>query len=264
MFGALIGAVPVVAILLLIGLVKRRSAGRHGPVTENPVAPPPADATIGELSTLSQHLMEAHERQSAAVAKKLYDDVGQRIMGMTLRLRGLGAAPHDTAKQAVVDEIGDQLATVVGELATVPDPVYQKLELLGLTAASRAFCERLSAEHRVPVPFQHENVPADLPADVSLTLFRVLQDATAIAVVHSSPREISVSLRGTPSEIRLRIVHSGTGFETHGGAPGLCVGLVAIRERLKLVNGGSAIESRPGEGTRVEVWVPLPRRAATN
>ena len=65
-------------------------------------------------------------------------------------------------------------------------------------------------------------------------------------------------MRGTATEVRLQVVDRGVGFDTQRAVPGDGVGLVAIRERLKLVNGDSMIVSRPGEGTRVEAWAPLP------
>jgi signal transduction histidine kinase len=65
-----------------------------------------------------------------------------------------------------------------------------------------------------------------------------------------------VSMRGTEDDVRLRVVDRGVGFEAQRAVLGAGVGLVAMRERLKLVNGDSAIVSRPGEGTRVDAWVP--------
>ena len=115
----------------------------------------------------------------------------------------------------------------------------------------------MSARHDVAIHFQDDESPRDLPSDIALALFRVLQEATVNAVVHSAARELWVSVRGTAAEIRLRIVDRGVGFDTQRAVPGSGVGLVAIRERLKLVNGDSVIVSRPGEGTRVEAWVPL-------
>jgi signal transduction histidine kinase len=109
----------------------------------------------------------------------------------------------------------------------------------------------------VAIHFQDEDVPRDLPTDIALALFRVLQEATVNAVVHSGAREVWVLVRGTAAEIRLQIVDRGVGFDTQGTVPSDGVGLVAIRERLKLVNGDSEIVSRPGQGTRVEAWVPL-------
>jgi signal transduction histidine kinase len=355
--GALIGGIPVVAIVLFVGLIKRRRAHSPGPFAKDVLPPGPAGTTVrvwaagadgqrveashpagaekldswtalmhpddvercraiygralerrepfqmeyrvreaggmerwvldtglprfsgrafdgyvgsavditglgrarAELSNLSRHLMQAHEQERAALAKTLHDDVCQRMMALTLRLQNLqGAAQHDEV-EAVVADISGKLASLVGEIAAVSDPVHQRLELLGLTTAGRSFCEDVSARCGVAIYFQEQDVPRDLPSDVALALFRVLQEATVNAVVHSGAREVWVSVRGTAAEIRLHIVDRGVGFDLQRSVPGGGVGLVAIRERLKLVNGECVIVSRPGEGTRVEAWVPFDR-----
>jgi signal transduction histidine kinase len=178
------------------------------------------------------------------------------MMALTLRLHNLQGAAHDGEAQAVVADISEKLASLVAEIAAVSDPVHQRLELLGLTTAGRRFCENLSAQYHVAIHFQDEDVPRYLPSDIALALFRVLQEATVNAVAHSAAHEVWVSVRGTAAEIRMQIVDRGVGFDTQCAVPS-GVGLVAIRERLKLVNGDSVIVSRPGEGTRVEAWVPL-------
>ena len=352
--GALLGGIPIVAIVLLVGLVKRRRAQSLGPVAKDVLTPGPADAAVrvwnagadgqrveaghpagaaqhdswtafvhpddvercreiyrralerresfqmeyrvreaggverwildtglprfsgkdfdgyvgsavditrlgrarAELSNLSRHLMQAHERERAALAKMLHEDVCQRMMALTLRLHSLQGAAHDGEAKAVVADISEKLASLVGEIAAVSDPVHKRLELLGLTTAGRRFCENLSARYHVAIHFQDEDVPRYLPSDIALALFRVLQEATVNAVVHSAAHEVWVSVRGTAAEIRMQIVDRGVGFDTQCAVPS-GIGLVAIRERLKLVNGDSVIVSRPGEGTRVEARVPL-------
>ena len=178
------------------------------------------------------------------------------MLALTLALHNLQGAAHDSDVQAVVADISEKLSSLVGEIAAVSDPVHQRLELLGLTAAGRGLCEDLSARYDVAVHFQEEDVPRHLPSDIALALFRVLQEATVNAVVHSGARDVWVSVRGTAAEVRLQVVDRGVGFDTQHSVP-RGVGLVAIRERLKLVNGDSVLVSRPGEGTRVEAWVPL-------
>ncbi len=179
------------------------------------------------------------------------------MVALTLRLHHLeGAANHRE-----IADIREKLASLVSDLAAVADPVHQRLEVLGLTSAARKFCTDISAQYAVAIHFQDEDVPPDLPADVGLALYRVLQEATINAVVHSGAREVSVSLRGTAAEVRLQIVDRGVGFDTHRAVANGGVGLVAIRERLELVNGDSVIESRKGEGTRVEARVPLKQDA---
>ena len=194
--------------------------------------------------------MQAHERERAALARTLHDDVCQRMMALTLRLQSVA---HD----GEVADISEKLANLVGEIVAVSDPVHQRLELLGLTTAGRGFCADLSARYDVAIHFEDDGVPRHLPSDIAIALFRVLQEATINAVVHSAAHEVWVSLRRTAAEIRLQIVDRGVGFDTQRAVPNGGVGLVSIRERLKLVNGDSVIVSRPGEGTRVEGWVPF-------
>jgi signal transduction histidine kinase len=207
----------------------------------------------GELSNLSRHLLQAHEQESAALARTLHDDVCQRIVALTLRLHHLQRGAHDSE----VADINAKLASLVADLAAMSDPIHQRLELLGLADSVRTFCADLSAGYGVAIHFEDEGVPGDLPPDVRLALFRVLQEATVNAVVHAAASDVWVSMRGSAAEIRVHIVDRGIGFDTQHAVPGGGVGLVAIRERLRLVNGDCVIVSRPGEGTRVEGWVPL-------
>lgn len=248
--GALLGGIPVVIVLLVRALRQRRARdGDAGSAVDVPTL----WRSRAELSNLSRHLIQSHESERAALAKTLHEDVCQRMTALTLRLHTLQGAEHD----AEVDDIRKELTSLAEQVAAVSDPVYAKLELLGLTTAGRRFCEELSARYNVTIHFQDDG-PRDLPADVSLALFRVLQEAAVNALVHSKAHEVWVSVRRTPAEVRLHIVDRGVGFDPERVIPDGGVGLVAIRERLKLVNGDSVIVSRPGDGTRVEAWVPLP------
>lgn len=207
-----------------------------------------------ELSDLSRHLLQVYEQDQAALAKTLHEDVCQRMVALTLRLHGLQGAAHD----AEVADIREKLTTLVGEIAAVSDPVHRQVELQGLSGAARRFCDDLAARSGVVIHFHDEDVPRELPSDVALAMFRALQEATVNAVVHSKAREVWVSVSGTAAKVHLHVVDRGIGFDTQRGFAG-GVGLVAIRERLKLVNGDTLIVSSPGKGTRVEAWAPVPQ-----
>jgi signal transduction histidine kinase len=128
---------------------------------------------------------------------------------------------------------------------------------MGLATAATRLCADLSTRYGVAIHFQKEDVPRNLPFHVALTLFRVLQEGTLNAVIHSQAPEVWVSMRRGAAEIRLQIVDHGVGFDAEHTSPRGGVGLVAMRERLKLVEGDSLIVSKRGAGTRVEAWVPL-------
>ena len=247
--GALLAWIPVVAIVLFIGVMKQRRDQRSPPE----VSSAPRLGRAGEeLSTLSRHLIQKHERERAALAKTLHEDVGQRMAALTLRLHSLKGSAQD----AEVADIRETLSGLVEKIAAASDPVYGRLELLGLATVGRRWCADLSKRYEVAIHFQDEDVPANLPFEVALALFRVLQEATVNAAAHSQAREMWVSVRSTAAEVRLQVVDRGVGFDVQHAAPGAGVGLVAMRERLKVVNGDSVIISRPGVGTRVEAWVP--------
>jgi signal transduction histidine kinase len=103
-------------------------------------------------------------------------------------------------------------------------------------------------------------VPDDLSTDVALALFRVLQEALGNAVKHAVVRRMSVSIHGDSEKIHLEVADEGVGFEPESVMKNHALGLIGMRERLKLVDGECTIESRPGAGTRIHARVLLRRR----
>jgi signal transduction histidine kinase len=132
-----------------------------------------------------------------------------------------------------------------------------KLEYLGLAAAAGGFCREFSARNNVDVDFHSEDIPRNVPAEISLSLFRVLQEGVQNAAKHSGTRRLEASLEGTANEIRLIVRDSGVGFEPELAMSGHGLGLISMRERMKLVGGQLSIDSKPEHGTTICVRVPL-------
>src|SRR5262249_52166302 len=101
------------------------------------------------------------------------------------------------------------------------------------------------------------DMPRTVPEEISLCLFRVLQEALHNAVKHSKVRHFEVGLRGTSDAVHLTIRDSGLGFDPEQAINGRGLGLTSMQERLKLVNGTLSIESEPERGTTVNARVPL-------
>ena len=91
--------------------------------------------------------------------------------------------------------------------------------------------------------------------DSALCIFRVAQEALQNAVKHSGARHIDVHLTGAPSQLTLRVVDDGGGFDPLAPAAGL--GLLTMRERVELLGGSLRIETGRSTGTRVEATVPM-------
>jgi signal transduction histidine kinase len=132
-----------------------------------------------------------------------------------------------------------------------------RLQLLGIVAAAKSFCQELAEQHKVEIDFTHADIPPAVPEEISLCLFRVMQEALHNAVKHSAVRHIEVELRGAPDGINLTVRDAGLGFDPEGVKNNRGLGLVSMQERVNLVKGTFSIDARPGRGTTIHVRLPL-------
>jgi PAS domain S-box-containing protein len=209
------------------------------------------------LSGLNHRLLESLENERSRIARELHDDFAQRMALMAMELDGLGAAlAHEGILRDRVKRLYQRAAQLGADLQAVSHNLHPaKLEYFGLVAAADVFCREMSAQHYVSVHFRHDGVPDHLSKSVALGIFRVLQEALTNAVKHSRTHELSVTIRGGHDGIALEVADRGIGFDVQASSNGL--GLLSMRERLALIGGGIAIDSRPGHGTVVRVHVPF-------
>jgi signal transduction histidine kinase len=148
-----------------------------------------------------------------------------------------------------VEEAHNAAAELGNDVQTLSHRLHSsKLEILGLTKATISFCKELSERQAVTIEVHAWNVPQDLPKEVSLCLFRVLQEALQNAAKHSGV---------TNFEIELTVHDSGIGVDPAEALKGDGLGLTSMSERLKLVSGELSIHSRVGAGTTIRAVVPL-------
>jgi PAS domain S-box-containing protein len=214
------------------------------------------------LSKMNQRLIEAQEEERNWIARELHDDINQRIALLALELERLNQDPSDAEKlrQEIAEGI-KQLNHIAGDVQALSHRLHSsKLEYLGLAAAAALFCKELSDRQKVKIDFCSENIPKDLSEEISICLFRVLQEALKNAVKHSGSQHIQVSLRVELNEIRLTVRDSGAGFDPKGAMKAQGIGLVSMKERLKLVGGTLSIDSQLHSGTTVQARVPVSGR----
>jgi PAS domain S-box-containing protein len=217
------------------------------------------------LSTVSRRLIEAHEEERTWLARELHDDVNQRLalLSVTLDIVKRGIPPAVTEARRSIGEITKELRDLGNDVQALSHRLHSsKLEYLGLVSAATAFCRELSERQGVQIDFHCEEVPTTLPKEISLYLYRVLQEALQNAVKHSGSRHFQVSLTCTLDKIRLTVRDSGIGFNSEEEVMGRGLGMVSMRERLKLVDGELSIDSQVQNGTEVRATIPLISKAA--
>jgi PAS domain S-box-containing protein len=215
------------------------------------------------LSTVSQKLIEAQEEERTRIARELHDDINQRLALLTLNLESVQQTlpTSAAASRREIRVACKEIADLGSDIQALSHRLHSsKLEVLGLAAAAGGFCNELSARHGVEIAFQSETIPRELSPEVSLCLFRVLQEALQNAIKHSGSQRFEVSLRVVADEIELIVQDSGIGFELREVIKGPGLGLTSMKERMKLVDGQLSIDSKLQRGTAIQARVPLSPR----
>jgi len=135
------------------------------------------------------------------------------------------------------------------------------LEDLGLTAALRELCEEFSAREGIQVLFEQEAIPK-VPVDVASCLYRVAQEALHNVLKHARTSQAQLKVIGSSQGVHLYIHDTGAGFDSDAGLHRHGLGIVSMKERVRLVQGELSIHSQPGRGTEVSVFVPLSKEAS--
>ncbi len=218
-------------------------------------------ASLLENQTLIGRVIAAQEAERRRIARDLHDDLSQKMAVLNFEVNQL-ANGHGGDPEAFGRRIR-QLSQYVGDIgANLRDLSLRlhpdKLETLGLVTAVESICRDMSRQHGIVVQFHNGGIPSAIDPDVSLCLYRVVQEALHNIVKHGGAQRAAVTLACSAGAIELHVTDEGRGFVP--GAPGHSgLGLVSMRERVKLLGGQIAIDSSPGAGVRLAVRIPLGR-----
>jgi PAS domain S-box-containing protein len=212
------------------------------------------------LATVGRRLIEAHEEERTWIARELHDDIIQRLAVLAYELDQWGTE-SSLPPPGRLRDLQEQLAGISADTQTLSHRLHSsRLEFLGLAVAARSYCQELTEKAKVEIDFNSANMPSTLPKEVSLCLFRVMQEALQNAVKHSGVLTFKVELSGTPDSVELKVSDSGCGFEEQDAFSRRGLGLVSMRERLQMVHGELKVQSKPRAGTTIYGRVPLKAR----
>ena len=245
----IVGAVALLSVqtALIVGLVVHRTRRRR--------AEAKLRTSFERIREMGGRLLSAQETERTRIARELHDDISQQLALLRIDLDLLTGMVHGDAKAVAGEAVkyADGVATSVHDLSHRLYPT--RLRLVGLVAG----IEGLLGEHsrRSPrITLTHENVPTTLAPDLTLCVFRIVQEAIQNALKHSRGENVSVHLSGSSDSLSLTVIDDGVGFDVDAmGGKGL--GLISMGERVEAFGGTFNIQSSPGRGTRLEVSVPV-------
>ncbi len=210
------------------------------------------------LSSMTRKLIQAQEQERTRIARELHDDIGQRLALLTIQHEELEHNAGQADLRAGIQELKKQIAELASKVQALSHQLHSsKLEYLGLAAAAKGFCTEFCEHERVEVDFKSHDVPNTVSATVSLSLFRVLQQALSNAAKHSGLKRFEVHLWGASDEIHLTVSDLGKGFDVDAAMTGRGLGLTSMKERMRLIDGSLSIDSQPSRGTTIHACVPF-------
>jgi PAS domain S-box-containing protein len=211
------------------------------------------------MADIGRRLIEAHEEERAWIGRELHDDINQRLALAVIELErwAQGRPKSEVDIREHINRVKQRLSELGKDVQALSHRLHSsKLDYLGLTVAAGSFCREFSEQQGVEIDFSHARIPSSVPKEISLCLFRILQEALQNAVKYSGVRHFTVKLEGGPAEIQLTVSDHGTGFDQHNTFSGRGLGLISMRERAHLVKGELSVTSRPASGTTVLARVP--------
>jgi len=212
------------------------------------------------LTAMRRSLIEAQEQERTRIARDLHDDTSQRLALLAVAIDQLKRdLPNATVEiVGLVEKLRKETSEISKDIQALSHELHSpRLEYLGLAAAMRGFCKEFSEHQRVEIDFRSQDLPSPVPAEISLCLFRVLQEALHNSAKHSGAQRFEVRLWGASGEIHFTVSDAGAGFDLETALKSRGLGLTSMQERLQLVKGTFSIDSKPQRGTTIHARVPL-------
>ena len=235
-----------------------RLYGTNAEITERKRAEEALRESATRLQHLSRRLLAVQEEERRHLARELHDEFGQLLATITVQLHaardvaGTSARPRLDECLTLLDQAGAHVRSMALELRPT------MLDTAGLDATVRW----LAAQHQQQTGIATQVVGHlhDVPPDLAIACFRVVQEALTNVVRHARARHVWIELSQRESALALVVRDDGVGFDvssTLAQAAALGhLGLLGMRERVQILGGSLVVESPPGQGTRVHIVLP--------
>jgi signal transduction histidine kinase len=212
------------------------------------------------LSRAIGRLIEAQDQERTLIARELHDDIGASlaILGVDLLRAGKSVSGSPRQNHPDMEQIYDKLQEIGSRISRLSYQLQPPmLKYFGLAKAIEVECKEFSESRKMPVSYSCENFAAKPDAVVGLHVFRVVQEALCNAGKHSHATRVAVNVNSTSTELALAVSDNGVGFNEGQTNIVAGLGLISMRERIRLIGGEFEVWSQPGRGVKISCCAPL-------
>jgi PAS domain S-box-containing protein len=217
-----------------------------------------------KLRRLPRELMNAQEEERQRIGQELHDDLGQRVVALSMAINYLSQrVGEDAGLRSRFQDLHQESSDIIKGIAQLSHRLRPiALERLGLPAALQDLCEKSARRDGIRIVFNQKGaLPKLIPWTVSIALYRVAQEALRNALAHSGSEYIRLDLIVSSLSIVMNVSDRGRGFEAGNDESGL--GISGMAEIMKNIGGTLTINSEPDSGTTVSAAVSVSEEART-
>ncbi len=209
------------------------------------------------LRSLTRRLLEVQEEERREIARELHDETGQNLTVLKLLLTRLGRFLLDGEAVGTLEEAKQITNKIVADVRALSLSLRPgMLDALGLLPTLEWYFRDFTHRTNIRVHFRHTGVDRELPPDLTIAAFRIIQESLTNVVKHAQVDSVSVHITVQDDQLTVDVSDNGRGFDP-SRLPATSAGLMGIRERARLLDGAATIESAPGKGTRVRAVLPV-------
>ncbi|MBI5889427.1 MAG: PAS domain-containing protein [Nitrosomonadales bacterium] len=211
-----------------------------------------------QLRELSSHIQDVREQERIAIAREIHDDMGSTLTAIKLDIAWMGSRlkndPALAEKAKSIETLVDKCTEAAGNISRSLRPSV--LDTFGIVAAIEMEADEFEQRTRISCIFESKDEGPALPPDISIALFRILQEALANIIKHASASEVAVNIHNHKDGVVLTVQDNGKGLTDADRAKPRSFGLRGIRERVECFGGEVRVDSQPGRGTQIGVYIP--------
>jgi PAS domain S-box-containing protein len=214
---------------------------------------------------LARQLLSVQEEERRRLARELHDDLSQRLAVLAIEAGKLEEASRRSEDPMFVKlkQIREKIVQVSADVHNLSRQIHPSiLDDLGLVDAVRSEISSISTREGLRIEFDAQDIPKTLSRDVTLAVYRILQESLRNCAKHAQATQVKVSLDAETETLRLCVSDNGIGFNPSSSEGHLGIGLASIRERAHLVDAELHVTSSADEGTTVRLAVPLVRETS--
>ncbi|WP_420491339.1 sensor histidine kinase [Neobacillus drentensis] len=216
---------------------------------------------LNSKQQISSYIIHSQEEEIKRIALELHEGVGQNLYSILTGLQFIESGAKEPHMKLYVREMSELIEKTIQEIRHLSVELHPPtLTTLGLLPAMRSYINLYTSTFGILVDLETTGEEKWIPEKNSITVFRVCQEALANIAKYADTSNITIHFIWTEEELTITIYDFGKGFqpEEYNDLNPLS-GLAAMKERMLLTGGQCKISSKIGEGTSIEISLPLNR-----